>query len=756
MKRYFYYAVQVVILLVVFMACKKLTTDAFQEHPILTAPLNITVVNDDDQLPVVGVKVIISRKTSPKDDYIRVDTVRTDQKGQINGYILPYPNFLKIEVDTTYYHKGEQTLEFTTENGGSVMLHTTPKYGMAPLSIAVTNSTTAAPIPGLALSVSSRAPEQTQWLSTGPENADVTGKLMVSLPYPNEVRVAVADTIKYFPDTVVTNLKNVRGETVSLKTELKPLTVPLEVTVLDKDNQSPLANLEIAVLQKLTGEADFKDIGLLGTTDVKGKVTLNAPYSGEVLVKTNDDLYYLADSYITRLAYEKNRKITLLSKLQNPVVPVELSVFSAVYGINNKRAAFGVPVKVSYRKKGQTTFTDFITSSIAANGKLTMSIPYGEEFKFVVAGDQIFTDKAITYINVGGTLKAIDFALEVGPAKYPEPILTNLQVGTLALNNSLSVTGPQDIVIDKLGNRYISEGAGNRVLRVDRFGNTTVLAGTGVSGFQDGDGATAKFNGPWSLVIDKDGNLYATDNTASGATSHRVRKITLDANYKANVSTVAGGASSGGTDGVGTAASFNRPSGLCYDEARNCLYVAEWSGHRVRKIDLTTNTVSLVAGSGSAGVAAGVGASATFNFPWGIKLSADGTSLYVTSGQGNGLSKIRLSDNNVTVLSLVKTGFGTPRGIYVSPGNKVIIASMSGYYISTMVTENAGNGSTFNLLTGSGTITKGYVDGPAASAKFGGALGVAYDPYTGTFYIADGDISTGNNVVRTMKSSDIK
>ncbi|TKC55188.1 hypothetical protein FBD94_25470 [Pedobacter hiemivivus] len=745
MKRYFYYAVQVIILLVVFTACRKLTTDAFQEHPVLTAPLNIAVLNDDDQLPVVGVKVIISRKTSPKDDYVRVDTVRTDEKGQISGYILPYPNFLKIEVDTTYYHKGEQTLEFVTENGGSVVLHTTPKYGMATLSIEVANSTTAVPISGLALSISSRVPETTEWLSSGPENADAAGKLMVSLPYPNEVRVAVADTIKYFPDTVVTNLKNVRGATVALKTELKPLTAPLEVTVLDKDNQAPLADVEIAVWQRLTGEADFRDIGLLGVTDVKGKLILNAPFSGEVLVKTNDDLYYLADSYITRLAYEKNREITLLSKLQNPIVPVELSVFSAVYGINNKRAAFGTNVKVSYRKKGQTTFTDFVTSAIATNGKLTMSIPFGEEFKFAVTGDDRFADKTISYANADGTLKAIDFSLDLRAAKYPEPILTNLQVGTLALNNGLSANAPQDIVTDKLGNRYVTEGNGNRILRIDRFGNATILAGTGTAGTANGDGAVAQFSAPYGITIDAEGNLYTTDNNSSGG--NKIRKIALDQTYKATVTTIAGSGTASSVDGIGTAATFNRPAGICYDQARNCLYVVEWSGNRLRKISLSNNQVTILAGSTS-GVSAGVGTAAKFQIPWGVKLSADGNSVYVASWNGNAISKVTLSDNNVTVLGQSKTNMGSPRGLYVSPANKVFLSNTTGNYISFMQTELEGNASVFTRVTS--TSTSGYIDGAANVARFAGPIGIHYDGYTGMFYIVDG------NGLRTMKSSDIQ
>jgi hypothetical protein len=748
-----YKSFQLLLLLVVVLACKKLATDSMEVVPVLKAALSVSVVNDDDQLPVVGVKVIVSRKISPKGDYVQIDTIRTNASGQISME-LPYPNYLKIDVDTTYYHSGAQELEFATENGGKVTLHTTPKYGMAPLSIVANDRKTNLPLAGLSLSVSSRAPEQLNWLSTGPENADAQGKLMVSLPYPNDIRVAVGDTIKYFPDTVLTSLKNIRGAAVTLNTELKPLTVPVEVTVLDKDNSAPLMNAGVSIWQKLTGEAGFKEIGLSGVTDKDGKLILNAPFSGEVKVKTNDEVYFFPDSVITRMAYEKNRKVTLFSKLLNPTVSVELSVFSTVYGVANKRNAYGTSVKVSYRKKGQSVFTDLSTGSIAANGKLSLSIPLADEFRFAVAGDQTFTDKILSFTNTDVKAKAIDFVLDVAAAKYPEPIITNLQVGTLALNNGLSVNAPQDIVIDKLGNRYVSEGSGNRIIRIDRTGNTTVLAGTGTAGSANGDGAVAQFYGPWGLALDKDGNLYTVDNTAATG-SHKVRKMTIDAAYKATVTTIAGSGTAGGANGVGTAATFNRPSGLCYDESRNCLYVAEWSGFRVRKIDLATNTVSLIAGSGTAGITAGVGAAATFNFPWGVKLSADGNALYVSSWTGTGISKIQLSDNSVTVLGTAKANTSQPRGLYVSPANQLFISNTAGFYISKMQTEVAGNASTFVRVTTSST--RGYLDGPASTAMFSGIVGIAYDPYTGVFYIADGDgAAAANNKVRTMKSSSIQ
>lgn len=649
----FYKSFQLLLLLVVVLACKKLSTDSMESVPVLKAPLNITVINDDDQLPAAGVRVIISRKISPKDNYLRVDTVRTNPKGQIS-YNFPYPNIFKIEVDTAFYHKAEQILEFLSEKGGDVVLHSSPKFGMAPLDISVMDSKTALPVPDITISMSRRTSGQFAWGTAEAENVNDAGKLLVSLPYPNEVRIAISDTVKYFPDTVIASLSNVRGAIATLKTELKP-------------------------------------------------------------------------------------------------VALELSLFCSAYGADNKKAAFGTPVKISHRKKGQTAFAEFITTVIEPDGKLKIVVPNpdAEEFKFEVKSDQIYADKAITIANPGMPLIKLDFALDLRPARYPEPVLTNLQVGSLALNNGLSVNKPQDIVVDKLGNRYITEGSGNRILRVDRFGNTTILAGSGTAGTLDGAAAVAQFNGPWGLAIDANGNLYVADNTATGG--NKIRKITIDETYTATVSTIAGNGTASSVDGIGAAATFNRPAGMCFDQARNCLYVTEWGGHRLRKISLANNQVTTLAGSTS-GMAAGIGTAAKFQIPWGVQLSADGNSLYVASWNGNGLSKVRLSDNNVTILGTAKTNMSSPRGLYVSPANKVFIANTGGHYLSKILSEADGNASTFEKITG-GTAS-GYVDGTASAARFAGPIGITYDPYTGIFYIADGDGT--NQKVRTMKSADIQ
>lgn len=748
-----YKSFQLLLLLVVVMACKKLTTDAMEVVPVLKAPLSISVINDDDQLPVAGVKVIISRKISPKGDYIQVDTIRTNASGQLSME-LPYPNYLKIDVDTTYYHTGVQELEFATENGGKVTLHTTPKYGMAPLDITVTDKGNVA-LPGFVLAIDSRAPGQTGYISTGPEHADALGKLVVSLPYPNEVRVAVGDTIKYFPDTVKTSLKNVRGEKITLKAALKPLTVPVEITVLDKDNSAPLANVSIGVQQKLTGETAFKDIGLTGTTDKDGKLTLNAPFSGEVRIYTADDLYNLPDEVITRLAYEKNRVVTLHSKALTPTAPVEIRVTDQ----SNMQILPGINVKVSYKRTGQTVFTELSTATTDEEGKLKIGIPFSGEMKFEVAGDPYFTDKAVTAANIGATSKTVDLSLVLSTAKYEEPTLTGLQLSTLKLNNTITLASPTDVVPDKRGNIYICDQNNNRIVRVSRTGNTTVLAGSGSAGTTDGTGTAATFNKPWGLALDGAGTiLYVSDNSG-----HKIRKVTINpATMAASVTTIAGTGSTGTLDANGTAATFNRPAGLALDETSGFLYVADYGNNRIRKIALNaSNAVTTLSSS-------------VVYAPVAVALNPAKTFLYVgafgNTFESTGSQLIKFS----TALPSVRTGlrgniapnFNNPSGLFISPAGKVFVSNDQAHMISQLTAEvvSGQNGlSTFSYLAGSETSvvgnnnavvtgTPGNVDGSAATARFTNPWGIKYNTYTGAFIIAD----QGNNSIRIMKSSSIQ
>lgn len=125
---------------------------------------------------------------------------------------------------------------------------------------------------------------------------------------------------------------------------------------------------------------------------------------------------------------------------------------------------------------------------------------------------------------------------------------------------------PIGIVIDKDGNLYVTDEGNNNIRKITPQGAVTTIAGTSVGGYADGAGATAQFNSPQFIAIDVQGNLLVTD---KGNT--RIRLITLPHGV---VITFAGGATSGYTDAIATSAQFSAPTGIVGDNNGN-FYVAD-------------------------------------------------------------------------------------------------------------------------------------------------------------------------------------
>src|SRR6185437_12346435 len=71
-----------------------------------------------------------------------------------------------------------------------------------------------------------------------------------------------------------------------------------------------------------------------------------------------------------------------------------------------------------------------------------------------------------------------------------------------------ALAAPQGIVVDRQGNRYVSDSGHERILRVEPGGKVTRLAGDGRIGSADGDGGAARFDLPEAIAIGPAGNLY--------------------------------------------------------------------------------------------------------------------------------------------------------------------------------------------------------------------------------------------------------
>ncbi len=82
--------------------------------------------------------------------------------------------------------------------------------------------------------------------------------------------------------------------------------------------------------------------------------------------------------------------------------------------------------------------------------------------------------------------------------------------------------GPTGIAVDSIGNLYISDGADERIRKVDTAGIISTVTGNGECGFSgDGGSATAaQLNGPTGIAVDSNGNLYFSE-----FYNFRIRKV---------------------------------------------------------------------------------------------------------------------------------------------------------------------------------------------------------------------------------------
>jgi hypothetical protein len=206
---------------------------------------------------------------------------------------------------------------------------------------------------------------------------------------------------------------------------------------------------------------------------------------------------------------------------------------------------------------------------------------------------------------------------------------------------------PTDVVMDGAGNLYIADYDNSRVRRVTPGGTISTFAGTGTFGYS-GDGGPAllaRLARPAGLAIDAAGNLYVAD-----IGNHTVRRITP----AGTITTVAGNGTGGSSGDGGPAASAQlyEPGDVALDGAGN-LYIAEYSGHKVRKVS-PAGTISRIAGTGSSGYSGDGGPATAAQMSAPIGLDVDSAGNIFVAEYGNHL--IRKVDAGGTISRAAGTG----------------------------------------------------------------------------------------------------
>jgi len=70
---------------------------------------------------------------------------------------------------------------------------------------------------------------------------------------------------------------------------------------------------------------------------------------------------------------------------------------------------------------------------------------------------------------------------------------------------------PVGVAVDAAGVAYVADRSNHRVRTVDKFGAVRTLAGTGISGYNDGPGLKSTFEWPHAVTVDSGGNVYVSD-----------------------------------------------------------------------------------------------------------------------------------------------------------------------------------------------------------------------------------------------------
>ena len=231
---------------------------------------------------------------------------------------------------------------------------------------------------------------------------------------------------------------------------------------------------------------------------------------------------------------------------------------------------------------------------------------------------------------------------------------------------------PRGITIDESNTLYLTDTGNNRVCNITIGGILTTMVGYSdyTSGFSDGQGNLASFNGPTGIVIDKQSNLYVVD-TGNNA----IRRITP----AGIVTTVAENVyeynrpnlySAENLDTIVEApepSNLNRPMGITID-LKGYLYITDTGNNRIKKISPKGLQYSIV-GTVDSGLIDGYGVFneigvntspeklAKFNGPTGIVINHDNI--------------IHVTDTNNSLIRRITSVQSLPTKVFTFPMQEI-------------------------------------------------------------------------------------
>lgn len=213
---------------------------------------------------------------------------------------------------------------------------------------------------------------------------------------------------------------------------------------------------------------------------------------------------------------------------------------------------------------------------------------------------------------------------------------------------------------------------------------------------------------------------------------------------------------------LATSAGLNSPYGVAFDGTNNAVYISSLLWHRVYKVDLATERITRLVGTGvgSNGGDGGPATSAFLNQPWG--LLCHGNKLYIACFGGHVIRVVDLATNIIDTFAGTGTGshsgdggaatsamLRNPAGLAYADG-KIYIADSSNNRIRSVDLSN----NIIATFAGTGTASGGGDGGQALAAFLNSPRGVTH--VDGKIYIADANnhkvrvVDLSSNIINTF------
>ncbi|MES2429187.1 MAG: hypothetical protein V4560_19550 [Bacteroidota bacterium] len=427
--------------------------------------------------------------------------------------------------------------------------------------------------------------------------------------------------------------------------------------------------------------------------------------------------------------------LPLPAPIINPIVS-QLTATSATIGARNGTSTYVTENGICYSSTNNTpTVSDiYLIDTLAARWQHTLIGLTANTTYYARAYQR--NDAGVGYSDVVTFKTGATAAVPIGTVTTFAGSATGASGYAEGTGTTALFDGPLSIAFNPVnGLLYVNESFNNTIRNITTAGTTSSTIYSAI-GYVDGAQNVARFYGPRGMSFDAQGNAYLAD-----LGNNVIRKMSTTG----TVSTLAGNTIAGYIDGAGTKAEFYNPSSTAVDAAGN-VYVADRSNNLIRKIT-PAGVVSVLAGyialngyaqSTVPGYLDGTAAASFFNYPIALTIDASGN-LYVADYKNSAIRKVTPAGDVTTYAGgpNFPAFLGNPTGVVLDKNGNMFISENNGRILEITA------GKVLYVLAGANA--SGYVNGVGSAARFGNPQSLTLDAQ-GNLYVAD----FNNNVIRKI------